>query len=97
MSTYILHDLVKEAGLATWKTYTGWGDMLALAEAIESTVLDPIHRAAFAAQAAADLRGTTPDSVKEIDLAYLLEMAEAARPTPGGSTELWGSAMQMVG
>ena len=88
--------LIQAVGLGSWKTYAGWGDLLALAGAIESTIADPINLAAFAAQAAADLRGTTPDSVKEIDLAYLLEMAEAARPTPGGSTELWGSAMQMV-
>lgn len=88
-------DLARSAGLAPWATYPAWADLAHLADTVALTVVDPIRRAAFVAQAAADLAGIAPDQIPASqDLSWEIEAAEAARPTPAGSTELWGSAVQ---
>jgi hypothetical protein len=89
-------ELVEAAGLGPWESYPVWSDLLGLAVAIEGTIMDPINRAAFAAQAARDLRDTPPDNIEGGDFTSLTEEALAARPTPHGSTELWGSALRGV-
>ena len=89
-----LRNLITEAGLDPWTTYEEWEQLLRLGEAIEAAITLPIVRAAFVAEAAADLEAANPSSIEGVKFGYYLEAAEDARSTPQGPRELWGSAMQ---
>lgn len=89
--------LINETGLAPFADYPAWGRLVELAQAITATITLPEHQVLFAAQAVIDLKDTSPEEAAQINskhLAYLTDFAWSQRPTPRGSTELWGSAFQ---
>ena len=90
--------LLTAEGFAPLLTFDGFAAAVRLAEAISQTIGSPIRRAQFVADAAADLARLDYQSFEGLDgkVISFVEMAEAARPTPCGSTELWGSLLQWV-
>ena len=88
------------SGHAPWTTYPTWGRLYALAVAVEDTITDQAARVRFVADAVSALAEIHPDEaarhLSDDDLEYLIETASDARPTPCGSTELWGSALQAL-
>ena len=90
--------LLTAEGFAPRLTFGGFAAAVRLAEAISQTIGAPIRRAQFVADAAADLARLDyqPFEGLEDKAESLAETAEAQRPTPCGSTELWGSLLQWV-
>lgn len=91
-------ELLEDAGLGPWFTFTGWAAAARLADAIGRTIQSSIRRAQFAADAADHLARRGPLPFKGLDaLIYgMLDMVEDAPPTPGGLTEIWGTLLQRV-
>ena len=96
--TNTVTSLLTAEGFAPRLTADGFAAAVRLAEAISQTIGSPIRRAQFVADAAADLARLDyqPFEGLEDKAESLAETAEAARPTPCGSTELWGSLLQWV-
>lgn len=90
--------LLTAEGFAPRMTFGGFSAAVWLAEAVSQTIVSPIRRAQFVADAAADLARLDyqPFEGLEGEAESLAETAEAQRPTPRGSTELWGSLLQGV-
>ena len=90
--------LLTAEGFAPRLGFGGFAAAVRLAEAISQTIGSPIRRAQFVADAAAELARLDhhPFEGLEDKAESLAETAEAARPTPCGSTELWGSLLQWV-
>ena len=90
--------LLTAEGFAPRLTFGGFAAAVRLAEAVSQTIGAPIRRAQFVADAAAELARLDyqPFEGLEDKAESLAETAEAQRPTPCGSTELWGSLLQWV-
>ena len=88
--------LLTAEGFAPRLGFGGFAAAVWLAEAVSQTIGSPIRRAQFVADAAADLARLDYQPFEGLDgkATSLAETAEAARPTPCGSTELWGSLLQ---
>ena len=82
--------LLTAEGFAPRLGFGGFAAAVRLAEAISQTIGAPIRRAQFVADAAAELARLDGKATS------LAETAEAARPTPCGSTELWGSLLSLL-
>ena len=96
--TNTVTSLLTAEGFAPRLTFGGFAAAVRLTEAVSQTIGSPIRRAQFVADAAADLARLDyqPFEGLEDKATSLAETAEAARPTPCGSTELWGSLLQLV-
>ena len=96
--TNTVTSLLTAEGFAPRLTFGGFAAAVRLAEAISQTIGAPIRRAQFVAAAAAELARLDyqPFEGLEDKADSLAETAEAQRPTPCGSTELWGSLLQWV-
>ena len=90
--------LLTAEGFAPRLGFGGFAAAVRLAEAVSQTIGSPIRRAQFVADAAAELARLDyqPFEGLEDKAESLAETAEAQRPTPCGSTELWGSLLQWV-
>lgn len=88
--------LLTAEGFAPRMTFPGFAAAVWLAEAVSQTILRPIARAQFTADAAAVLAclDYQPFEGLEDKAKSLAEAAEAQTPTPCGSTEIWGSLLQ---
>mgnify|MGYP007112871370 CR=1 FL=1 len=93
-----VQQLLEAEGFGPRLTFGGFAAAVQLAEAVSQTVLSPIKRAEFVAAAAAELARLDyqPFEGLEDRIEGLAEQAEATRPTPCGSTELWGSLLHQV-
>lgn len=91
-------DLLKEEGFGPRLTFGGFAAAVWLAEAVSQTITGPILRASFVAAAAAELAQLDyqPFEALEARAKSLAEEAEGRRPTPLGSTEIWGSLLQLL-
>ena len=92
-----VRDLIVEAGLGPWTTFPAWGSLADLASAVEGTIILPLRAALFAVEAVIDLSKIIPSSIEGMDFSDEIDQALDTRPTPCGSTELWGSALQGIG
>ena len=90
--------LLTAEGFAPRLGFGGFAAAVQLAEAISQTIGAPIRRAQFVADAAAELARLDyqPFEGLEDKAESLAETAEVQRSTPCGSTELWGSLLQLV-
>ena len=91
--------LLTAEGCGPWLSSKDFAAAVWLAEAVSQTITRPISRAKFAAEAAEWLSevGFSRLAGLEGRAVSLAETAEAQRPAPCGSTELWGSLVQMAG
>ena len=86
--------LLIDAGCGPWLSFPQWEAAVIAADAIASTISDPINRAAFVARAAGDLLQIPRDGRSDRDMSsveWATGVAQEARRTPCGSTELWGA------
>jgi len=99
MTANTVTTLLTAKGFGPRLTFGGFAAAVWLAEAVTQTVSSPIRRAQFVAAAAEDLARLDyqPFEWLEDEAKGLAEVAEAQRPTPCGSTELWGSLLQRMG
>lgn len=97
-NTITVTALLTAEGFGPWLGFGGFSAAVRLADAVSRTISSPIRRAQFVADAAAELAqlGYRPFEGLEDRAECLAETAEAQRPTPCGSTELWGSLLQVV-
>ena len=88
--------LLRTEGFAPRLTFGGFAAAVRLAEAVSQTISSPIRRAQFVANVAAELARLDyqPFEGLEDEADGLTETAYDQRPTPQGSTELWGSLLQ---
>ena len=95
-NTNTVTSLLNAEGFGPRLTFGGFAAAVWLAEAVSQTMTAPIRRAQFVAAAAADLARLDyqPFEGLEEEAKSLAETAEAKRPSPCGSTELWGSLLQ---
>lgn len=95
-----VRELLAEAGMAPRFGWDGFNAAVLLADAVASTIQEPIKMALFVAESAAELKRLdyhpfdTEGLAKEIR--ELAEWANDQRPTPSGSVELWGAMLQWV-
>ena len=96
--TNTVTSLLTAEGFAPRLTFGGFAAAVRLAEAVSQTIGSPIRRAQFVADAAADLARLDyqPFEGLEDKAESLAETVEVQRSTPCGSTELWGSLLQLV-
>jgi hypothetical protein len=95
---YTVRDLLLAEGYGPRLSYRGFAAAVWLADAVRHTISSPIRQAEFVAAAAqllADYDYQPFEGLEDVAKA-LAEAAEAQRPTPCGSTELWGSLLQWV-
>jgi len=97
-NTNTVTGLLAAGGFGPRMTFGGFAAAVWLAEAVAQTICEPIRRAQFVAEAAADLASLDyqPFEGLEDEAKNLAETAEEQRPTPCGSTELWGSLLQRL-
>lgn len=97
-TTDTVTSLLTAEGCGPWLTSADYAAAVWLAEAVRWTIARPISRAKFAAEAAEWLAEVGPSRLAglEAEAVCLAETAEAQRPTPCGSTELWGSFTQFL-
>lgn len=88
--------LLTAEGFGPRMSFGGFAAAVWLAESVGQTIQSPIRRAKFAADAAADLARLDYQPFEGLEgrAKDLADTAEAQRPTPCGSTELWGSLLQ---
>ena len=96
--TNTVTSLLTAEGFAPRLTFGGFAAAVRLAEAVSQTIGAPIRRAQFVADAAAELARLDyqPFEGLEDKAESLAETVEVQRSTPCGSTELWGSLLQLV-
>lgn len=97
-NTNTVTGLLNAEGFAPRMTFGGFSAAVWLAEAVSRTISSPIRRAQFVADAAAELARLDyqPFEGLEEKAKSIAESAEAQEPTPCGSTEIWGSLLQLV-
>jgi len=90
--------LLTAQGFAPRLSFGGFAAAVWLAKAVSQTIDSPIKKAQFVADSAAELARLDyqPFEGLEDRAKGLAETAEEQRPTPLGSTELWGSLLQWV-
>jgi hypothetical protein len=96
MNNTTVTSLLTAQGFSTRLTFGGFAAAVLLAEAVSKTIEKPVEKAVFVAAAAAKLARLDyqPFEGLEDQANGLAETAEDQRPTPLGSTELWGSLLQ---
>jgi hypothetical protein len=73
--------------------------LVAAAEVISQSVTGTAERLLFTAEAAVDILAADQQGIPEaaVEAAeWILESAESIRPTPAGSTEMWGSVLEAL-
>ena len=90
--------LLTAEGFAPRLGFAGFAAAVRLGEAVSRTISSPIRREQFTADAAAELARLDYQPFEGLEeyAVGLAETAEAQRATPCGSTELWGSLLQVV-
>ena len=93
-----VRQLLEAEGFGPRFSFRGFAAAVWAADSIGQTIGSPIRRAEFIASAAADLADMDyqPFEGLEEKIKLLAEQAESERPTPLGSTEIWGSLLQWV-
>jgi len=98
MTTSKITDLLTAQGFAPRLTFGGFAAAVWLAEAVSQTIATETLKEQFLARSVAELARLDYQPFEGLEdwAKGLAETAEEQRPTPLGSTEFWGSLLQLV-